>query len=224
MAERITFKTVDECTIVGDWVPAPTTIGAVILIHMMPSNRKSWAEFQAKLSKRGIASLAIDLRGHGESLDGPEGTKMDFKSFTDEEHQSALFDVTGAIDWLKRRGFDPARIALCGASFGANLAVEALLEEPKLLGAALLSPGSYRGTDAAFDAASILPDQALWIAASESDDQESFDASKEVVAKATSDRKDFVQLKNAGHGTAILTSHPEVGDALADWLRDVIRG
>lgn len=225
MAERINFKTIDDVTIAGDWVAAPTTIGAVILLHTMRTNRKTWADFQTKLAKRGVASLAIDLRGHGESLQGPGGANLDFKAFSKEEHQTSFYDALGAFDWLKRRGFEPARIAFCGASIGANLSVQMLLEEPRLAGAALLSPGGdYQGTDAVADAGNILPGQALWIAASEGDDRESFEASKKIAAQAVSDRKEFIRLKNAGHGTAILTSHPETAEALADWLRDAFRG
>lgn len=225
MAERITYKTDDEVTIVADWTAAPTTIGAVILLHMMPANRLSWAGFQGVLAKRGIASLALDLRGHGESTAGPEGATLDYKKFTDEEHQSSLFDVSGAFAWLRRRGFEGPRIALCGASIGANLALQQLLDEPQISGAALLSPGrDYHGTKAQDDVGGVLPHQSLWVAASEGDDQQSFDAAKELHDAAPVDRKTLVPLRNAGHGTAMLTAHPEVAEALADWLRDTIQG
>ncbi|MFH1078546.1 MAG: alpha/beta fold hydrolase [Patescibacteria group bacterium] len=224
MPERVSFKTLDGVTIVGDWVAAPTTIGAAILLHMMPTDRRSWAPFQAVLASRGVASLAIDGRGHGDSTKGPEGAQVDFRNFSDEEHQSSLYDVIGAFDWVKRRGFEVKHIAICGASIGANLAVEMLLEEPILAGAALLSPGKdYHGMDAVFDVASVLPHQSLWIAASEGDDQESFEDSKKVSEKSVSERKELVLLKNAGHGTNMLASTPNMMERLADWLRDVVR-
>ncbi|MCI0479374.1 alpha/beta hydrolase [Candidatus Uhrbacteria bacterium] len=224
MAERITLKTVDGVTIVADWVAAPTTIGASILLHMMPANRKSWVGLQAALMSRGVASLAIDLRGHGESVEGPDGSRIDFKGFTDDEHQSSLYDVIAAFDWLRRRGFEPSHIVVCGASIGANIALQMLLEEPALAGAALLSPGSsYHGTDATFDAPSVLPPQSLWVAASEGDDQKSFEDGKAVVEKAPSDRKEFVGLKNAGHGTNMFSADPKLTERLADWIRDLVR-
>jgi alpha-beta hydrolase superfamily lysophospholipase len=223
MAERVSFKTADDVTIVADWVTSPTTVGAVILLHMMPANRHAWGALQATLATRGLSSLAIDLRGHGDSTVGPGGARVDFKNFSDEEHQSSLMDVIAAYDWLTRRGYTPSQIAVGGASIGANLAVQMLVEEPRLAAGILLSPGRYRGMDASADATSILPNQALWVAASEGDDKEAFEVSKQVVTNATSERKMFVPLKNAGHGLAILASQVKMPDQIADWLRDTIQ-
>ncbi len=217
--------TADGVQIVGDWVAAPTTIGAVILLHMMPATRSSWSPFQIALAKRGLASLAIDLRGHGDSTRGSEDQVYDYKEFADEEHRSSLFDVIGAFQWLKKRGFEPSRIGLCGASIGANLAIEFLCEEPAVTGAVLLSPGrDYQGLDAVFDIGGVLPHQAIWIAASEGDDQESFEASKAAFAETCCARKAWVPFKNSGHGTELFKSHPQLLDQVAEWLRDTIQG
>ena len=149
MAERITFTTDDGVIIVGDWFPAPTVLGAVVLFHMMPETRTSWGLLQRELAKRSIASLAIDLRGHGESVDTTEGAKLDYKEFTDEDHQASMFEAVGAVRWVAGRGQDLERIAVGGASIGANLALDMLGEEPKLCGAALFSPGNdYHGLNA----------------------------------------------------------------------------
>jgi len=224
MAERVTFTTLDEVTIVGDWVTAPTMIGAVILVHSMPQNRLSWSAFQTLLAGRGLASLAIDLRGHGESLQGPGGVGIDFKNFSEAEHQGSLYDVIGAYEWVQRRGVDPARVALGGASIGANLAVQMLAEAPAVRGAVLLSPGKeYQGLDATQDIETILPHQSVWVAASEGDDQEAFESAKRISEVAPSDRKTFVPLKNAGHGLAMFTAQPPLADQAADFLKDIIQ-
>ncbi|MBU0540189.1 alpha/beta fold hydrolase [Patescibacteria group bacterium] len=225
MPEVISCKTIDNIKITGDWVAAPTTFGAVILLHMMPADRKSWAAFQVMLAKQGLASLAIDLRGHGDSVESADGARYDYEVFSDEEHQSSILDVIGAFDWIKRRGFKADKVAVCGASIGANLALQFLAEEPELAGAALLSPGAdYHGINALEDVEKVLPSQALWAAASAGDDQPSFNTAQKMIAAAESDKKEFVELKNAGHGTAMLESHPETAAALADWLKDVIQG
>lgn len=223
--ERVNFKTMDDVTIVGNWVTAPTTLGAVILLHTMPETRKSWLTFQNILAKRGLASLAIDLRGHGESLDGPGGFKIDYQRFTDGEHQSSLFDALAAVEWIKSRGHEIGRIAVVGASIGANLAVQLLREEPQLKGAGLLSAGkNYRGLNAVADVVEILPEQSLWITASETDDPDSFKDSQDILAAASSAQKEFVPAKDAGHGTKILENQPALAESLADWLKQLIQG
>lgn len=217
MPERVTFETPDGVKIVGDWVTAPTTIGAAILVHMMPATRSSWAGLQQALAKRNIASLAIDLRGHGDSTEVDDGSTADYHAFGDDEHRSSLLDVESAYDWLRSRGFTPRQVVVGGASFGANLAVQLLTEFPDLAGGVLLSAGTdYHGLNAVEEAPSILPDQSVWAAASEGDDQESFEATTQVVELATSDRKQFVPLRQAGHGTGILITHPEIVDQMAE--------
>ncbi|MFA5936168.1 MAG: alpha/beta fold hydrolase [Patescibacteria group bacterium] len=221
MAERVTFSTSDGVTIVGDWMAAPTTVGAVILLHAMSVNRRSWAPLQPILAKRGLASLSIDLRGHGESVQGPEESRIDFKSFGEGEHQSSLYDVIAAYEWLLRRGIDADHVTVGGASIGANLAVQMLGEEPRLRGGFLLSPGrNYHGLNSVSDAGAILSHQSVWIAASEGDDQEAFESSKETYDALFSERKMFLPLKNAGHGTNMFTSKPELMDRVADFLKE----
>ena len=223
--ERITYTTFDDVIIVGDWVTAPTTYGAVLLLHMMPADRKSWAKFQTMLTERGLASLAIDLRGHGESTKGPGDTRYDYKGFTDEEHQSSLNDVTEAFRWIRRRGMEPSKIAVCGASIGANLAALLLIEEPEIAGAALLSPGKdYHGLNVLEDAGSVLNHQAVWATGSQGDDQDAYDSAEAYVKVVSSDDKTFVPLENVGHGTTILENNPDIATQLADWLKRIILG
>jgi len=223
--ERITFTTLDDVQIVGSWMTSQTTYGAALLLHMMPADRTSWALLQAKLAEKGIASLAIDLRGHGESTHGPGDSRLDYKSFKIEEHQSSLNDVTEAFAWIRRRGLESERIVACGASIGANLGLQLLGEEPQCAGAALLSPGKdYHGLLALEDVLRILNTQAIWTCASETDDQDSFECAKELIDTAPSENKIFVPVQNAGHGTAILEKRPDVADQLVNWLFNVIQG
>jgi len=223
MAERITFVTPDDVTIVGDWSPAPTLVGAVILLHMMPLTRASWAVFIRAVNKRGLAGLAIDLRGHGESIVGPGGTALDYRDFTDEDHQSAVWDVTGAVDWIRSRGIELDRISLAGASIGTNLCIRQLAEEPTMPGAVLLSPGNYRGMQLLEDSQKLSADQALFITSSE-EDVDSFSESRKLYDQAPVRNKTFLPYKGGGHGTALFTSDLKLMDKTADWLLAITTG
>jgi pimeloyl-ACP methyl ester carboxylesterase len=220
MAETITYKTLDNVFIKGDWSPSPTTLGVAILLHMMPSDRKSWAPFQQILLRHNIASLAIDLRGHGESTETSEGVTIDYKKFTDENHRKYLYDVIGALDWLEDKKYSKDQVMMVGASIGANVALWALEEDPSLVGAAMLSPGNYRGIDAVEKAGYIKAHHAIWAAGSDSDDPEAYDTAKRVVELAAAERKQFVPYKNAGHGIHLFTADPELMDNLAKWIEE----
>lgn len=223
MAERIVFPTRDGIDLAADWVTAPTTMGAVILIHAMPATRQSWAAFQRVLARRGLASLAFDLRGHGESTHARDGSVLDFKKFAPNQQSNSIEDVQTAFTWVRRRGVEPSRIALAGASIGANLALQFLAEEPQIPAAALLSPGiEYQGVNALEFAPNILPHQAVWMAGSSGDDDESAQAVKALDGMLKIERKAIEKPQQAGHATALFESDPAMMDRIADWLHEQI--
>lgn len=217
MPERVTFTTRDAMTIVGDWQPVPALQGAVILVHMMSETRQSWGFLQRALAKKNIASLAIDLRGHGESTKDTQGF-LDYRNFTDEEHQLYTLDVQSALDWIRTKGLSMDRVYIIGASMGANVAVEVLTEEPRLAGAVLFSPGeNYRGIEVLSDAGNLSPDQALLLIAAE-DDGQPFADTKALFEMAPIEDKVFLPYKVAGHGTAILNADSSLADKIALWI------
>ena len=220
MPETISFKTLDNVFIKGDWYPSPTTIGVVVLLHMMPSDRKSWAAFQQVLAKHKVASLAIDMRGHGESTKTEEGVRLDYQKFTDEDHHKYLLESIGALDWLDAKKYPKEQIMFAGASIGANIAIWMLKEEPGLGGAVLLSPGNYRGINPVEIAEYCKYHHALWTAGSDSDDPSAYETAAQIIDIAAASRKQFVPYKNSGHGIHLFTADPDLMENLAIWIKE----
>lgn len=218
--ETVRIKTQDGVEIVGDYYPPVGDIqimnGAsrgVILLHMMPADRKSWAVFAKKLSESGLPTLAIDLRGYGESQGGPGG----YKSFSDSEHQDSKLDVTAAALFLRSKGVD--EFHLVGASIGANLALQYASEHPNARSVILLSPGlDYRGLKTAPLIEKVPPSRGVYLVASE-DDSYSRDTVSDLASRITLDEKHQVKIfESGGHGTTIFENHPEFMDELVEWL------
>jgi alpha-beta hydrolase superfamily lysophospholipase len=162
MRENVLITTDDDVRIAGHFYPVAQPKGWALLLHMMPATKESYAPLATVLQDRGIASLAIDFRGHGESEGGPEG----YQRFSDAEQQAKIRDVEAAHRWLQLRGqaqlatktangmdllLTPpehitTRLVVVGASIGANLALQKFVEHPATAGAVLLSPGlEYHG-------------------------------------------------------------------------------
>ncbi len=222
MPDRITFTTEDGVTIVGAWNEAPANAGAILLLHMMPTTRESWGAMQKTLADKGLSSLAIDLRGHGESTQGPEGTTLNYREFTDEQHQGSSLDVEAAIAWLRDKKIEYGRMGLMGSSIGATLALVALADEPRIPSAVLLSPGDYRGLRLVEASQDLNPDQSLCILAS-ADDSQAYAASKQLSTDAPVDHKEFIEYAASGHGNAMLDKVTELPGLLADWLLATLR-
>ena len=119
---KIAFKTPDGWTLAADYRPPRKGGMVMVLAHGVASSKNEWERFAARLSSQGVGSLAVDLRGHGESTKGPKGER-DFKDFdATGEWVEAVADLRAAASWLEARGVISARIAFGGASIGANLA------------------------------------------------------------------------------------------------------
>ncbi|MBS1766735.1 MAG: alpha/beta hydrolase [Acidobacteria bacterium] len=124
----VSFTTPDGFTIKGTLtMPAngPKRHPAVILAPQFHQTRDSFAALAERLNARGIATLALDLRGQGESTD-KGGTAV---AVTDDFMASAKAvgfdkipsDLAQAAAWLrKHKGIDGRRIGLAGASVGAS--------------------------------------------------------------------------------------------------------
>lgn len=212
MFEAVKIKAQDGIEIAGDYYDAPSDKG-VILLHMMPADRKSWIKFALKLQTKNFKVLAIDLRGHGESQGGPDG----YKNFSDIEHQSSSFDVEAAVEFLENKG--AGNLYLAGASIGANLALKYLAEHSEAKSVVLLSPGlDYRGVKTVGLVKALKDDQAVFAVASE-DDKYSFDSiNKLFEGISLSDSRMIKIFKDAGHGTTIFERKPEFMDEVVGWL------
>lgn len=216
MPSEVVHLTADDgVKIVGDYYPCQSSFG-VILLHMMPKDRKSWTLVARRLQGQGFHALAIDLRGHGESEGGPDG----YMSFSDNQHQAAILDVERAALFLKEKGV--ATLHLIGASIGANLALQYLSRHPDAVSALLLSPGlNYRGIATEQCVAQIRPHQGIYIAASQDDHvpgRESAVQTAETLFNQCQCRKELKKFTDAGHGTTILERYPEFVDELVAWL------
>ncbi len=91
----------------------------VLLLHGGGQRKEIWAEygFVNEFEPDRYHLFAIDIRGHGESDPQPQGGNPGL----------ALNDVEAAFEWLRDRAdVDGDRIALVGASYGANISYAGL--------------------------------------------------------------------------------------------------
>ena len=129
----VSFKTEDGFTIKGTLtIPGngPKRHPVVILAPQFHQTRDSFAPLAERLNARGIATLALDLRGEGESTDR-NGAAVAVSDDFMASAKAAGFDkipsdLAQAAAWLrKHKGIDPRRVGLAGASIGAFSVLEA---------------------------------------------------------------------------------------------------
>jgi alpha-beta hydrolase superfamily lysophospholipase len=106
-AEAVRFETSTGGSVAGWFASGQPGRGAVLLLHGVRGSRHAMTARSLFLHRLGIATLAIDLPGHGES----RAPRITFGA--NESHA-----VTAALEWLARR-CPGARVGAIGVSLGA---------------------------------------------------------------------------------------------------------
>ena len=207
-SQRVTLRSDDGVTLAATWYeasirPAP----ALILVHMLHRSRRDWDPIATRLAAEGFGVLALDLRGHGESVGaiGPDFAPM-------------VQDVRAARRFLATRAdVIQSRVGIVGASLGANLAAIEAANDPGVASLALLSPSlDYRGLriEAAVRKYGSRP---VFLVASDDDPY----AARTVrdLQKAGGGTRESLLLSHAGHGTNMFGPAPDLTRSLVDWFR-----
>ncbi len=201
----VNIPTPDGLVLRGLFYPTPNDAPGVLLLHMLNHTKEDWQSLAAALQEAGFAALAVDMRGHGATAGGPDWVL-------------AQGDVRVMLDWLHAQPHvDSHRIAVVGASIGANLALTACSNYETCRAVVLLSPGlDFHGiqTEPAMVA---LGERAVLLVASE-DDTYSAETVR-TLAPLAQGAQQLQIYRSAGHGTDMFNAEPELQSMIVDWLR-----
>lgn len=197
-ASVVRFKTSDGWTISGEYHAAAKGRPVAILVHGVAAGRGEWWQLVPALQERGYGTLAVDLRGHGDSTAGPAGRRTYADFDAGGEWAKTPLDVLAAARYLAARGVPQSRLVLIGGSIGANACAEALAKLPKARALVLLSPGmEYRGL--------ALP---------------RFDGSKAILAASPDDGYAYATVQRVGQVLPAAVVLPGPGGHGAQMLKD----
>lgn len=181
----------------------------ILLLHMIYGQRQDWDAFGKFLAQNGYAALAIDLRGHGET-----GGEMDWDLARQDFNQ-----VWQAFRELPE--VDPNKMAVIGASMGANMAVLLGADQPEVRGLALLSPGvNYYQVLTPKPLAEYGERPVLIIASQE--DSYAAGSAEELLKYARGEAR-LEMLSGVGHGTQMLSNQPDITTLILEWLRPILQ-
>ena len=209
----VSVRTADGVVLQAEeWRPSPEAEPAagILLIHSFGNSRKTWGEFPQVLARAGYLVLALDLRGHGESpaVDDPERIL--------EDPALGPEDLRAGLAWLRSSaGTDPSRLAVIGASVGANLACVAS-GQGMVRTAVALSPHRDR-VHLLAGGRPLHMTSVMFLATSGDPGREAYARRLSLETRPPKEIKVFVRASE--HGEAILTAHPEASARILDWLR-----
>ncbi len=192
----------------------------VILIHQGGSDRSEWNSFSRKLLERNYVTLAYDVRGHGKS----DSVKRIYRLFNDPGQ--APLDLQAVLRKLRSLDFvDKKRIAIVGASIGANLACVASGIQDYGIKTAVAISGK---TSAVYNLAGVknredLAMKSIFFVSSLESNGARADWAKELYEQTDEPRQLKIIDKSEAHGVVIFKDAPEVESSIISWLSKTLQ-
>jgi dienelactone hydrolase len=190
---------------------------------MRGKDKSSWGTLPAKLVAEGYAVLAIDLRGHGETLD-PSGRAIGLNNLQDIDYQNMLFDVAAGHEFLAaQKGVDPERVGIIGASIGANLGLIYCARDRRVRTVVALSPGLDYKSLKPMDSMDAVDKRAIYLVACKNDTA-AVQACQSLSKSGDPDGVKSVRLfDGSAHGTDLFAAQPGFDDTIVGgWLLNTI--
>ena len=221
---KIFLTTKDGVKIAANLYPVESPAGWIIFSHMMPAVKESWNDLAKRFQGASYEGIVIDLRGHGESISGGLTRKLNYRNFSDAEHQKSILDLAAAADFLiQERKAAAGKISFVGASIGANMSLQYISERSEFKTAVLLSPGlDYRGVKTEPMVKKLSAGQKVFFVSAKDDvhsggnnaeeNQKLYDLTPQGV------KKQIKIYETGGHGTDILNVQSELSDLIKDFI------
>ena len=205
--------TSDGWSLVGDLMlpkgkePHP----AVMMFNKAAGDRHVYIELASHLADRGIASLRIDLRGHGESTN--LGSFIPGKNRPDPLIWDSEVDVIAVSNFLKSySNIDSTRVGAIGGSYSGEEMAEAGRLSGYLDAYVELSPGSF--SDESIDG--IDSSNVPWLFIVSNNER----YLKEITSSVQERSKDveLIIVPGTQHATEILVESKSMAERIAVWL------
>jgi len=140
--EKITLTTDDGCVIYGYENIVSTSTPIVLEFHGLGSSSIEWKKFNEFLKKNSINYVAIDFRGHGESIKCGKREINSYKNLSQSDILSFTKDIDSLYKYIRKK-FNNDMVIPVGASIGANSAMKYFYKKSKKI--VLMSPGINYG-------------------------------------------------------------------------------
>ena len=213
---RVTLATADGVELVGSFRPVPgqADAPAVLLLHAFSRDRREFEERAGDLTARGLATLALDLRGHGESIRRRDGRKVPLVPSLQSDPNAFPRDVEAACAWLRQRS---PRVGVLGLSLSGDLAV--LATASGWADAAVAVSANADQLPALAGSRPTVP-RATLVLASESDPGRA--ESARALDRAGLSPKSLSLYPGAAHALDLLVQRPEAWKAAVGWLGELL--
>lgn len=227
--EEVTLQTADGWTLTANFRAAEPEKPTMLLLHDVGARRQEWHPLVAAALKRGFGFLALDLRGHGQSQNAPEGQPAQWNKFStskgSNEWENMREDIAAAVSFLAGKGVAAEDMVLGGADVGASLALKYAAVHKEVPLVFLLSAGlDYRNVPTVNAMRAYRSRPILFVVADDDRRSGIETGLLSSIARQNLGEESVSILKvPIRHGTKILAADKEISGKILDWVEDPVR-
>lgn len=213
-----------EATLTYPKVKNQKDVSTVVLLHSLGYNSLWWETLPDELLAKGYAVLAIDLRGHGNSIYNSKLVKTSWKNMKNSAFAKYPSDVVAVINKVKEENSKKTFFnnwAIVGADIGASagvLAADGMTQAPKTF--VMISPVvKAKGLYIPVSMAHLSGVDFLSI--SGTNDIMSKDAEAYLMKFAQDEFMTFVS-ESKSTGMLMLKNDPQLAKMIAEWISEYL--
>lgn len=230
---EVSFNTKDGQTLRGtlykpDGAAQPDKVAGVVFVHGANHDATTWYHLAREVTKTGLAALIFDQRGYMKSIAGMKpldqtllSTSMPLAG-TILDPDNMLMDIKTAIDFLASQSWvDPDRLALVTATSRAAPTVMVAHGDARIR--TIVGLSFYGGTDETRKALAGMDIPMLMIASTNdmNADGGSLEAgTREAYRLSNSKESELLMYDDAGRGSSMLKTKPELTGIIVRWLNE----
>jgi len=222
--KEVSFQTQDGWTLRGrlripGGLKESARVPGVVMVHGARHDQQTYYETSQDLAKEGVATLRFDWRGKGRSV--TEGKGRYDVDLSQEDSSNIYLDVKAAIELLASHPqVDSARIGLIGATAGTGHALRAAYGDNRIQTVVLLTSSAAPTGEAK----EFVPKSGKPIFAIASTEDINYnrgslaEETRQAYLFSNNKESEFLLYDNAGRGSEMLKTKPEVGRMVVRWF------
>lgn len=206
-------------------VPEKTTVKnkvpLVVFLHSIGEDSAEWGTFPLEVKEQlRVATLNINLRGHGKSILNKNSKKVYWQNFQDKDYKKFPYDVIDVLKYIKDQypEIDSSRVALVGASLGANTALMTGSYGVNAKTIIMLSPMlNYKGYDLRLPIVKYGNHPLLFIVSKK--DRYPYQSCVELI-KFAQGKKLLKAYPSGGTGVSLVKFKPDAKSLIINWIKE----
>jgi len=198
-----------------------TRLPLVIFMHSIGQNTNEWGAFPTEVKdKLNVATLNINLRGHGKSIVNKNSRKVYWQNFQQKEFEKIPYDIIDVLKYVKDQypEIETSRTAIVGSGLGANMALISGSNGISVKTIVMLSPMlNYKGYDLRLPIVKYGNHPLLFMVSKQ--DTYPYKSCLELI-KFAQGKKMLKVYPYGGTGVMLLKFQPDAKPLVVNWVKD----